>query len=463
MTKKVIFKFLNILPSVKSTLLFIIFLLIIPAHSKTENDFLFPLKSDGNLSFYVDIYQFVNTQRENITEMSYSLNLAQFPLLEDSVTNPIRFTIALYFLDIRGDTLEHIYEQKSIVPDKAVNSQNSGTFVDLKRFSINTDSVTLYLDITNSDLDLSGHVMKKFAVKKFTNSLSISDLFLASHVQKSSGESSFEKLGFTIIPNPLRVFTYSEQTQNMYIYFEINNLKFNSSEPSSYSVNYTISDLAGQEITSHNPPAVIKTNANSARVEIVPIKDLKHGLYLLTLNITDLSTGDHCSASRYFEIYKAQESNNLFLSMTDDDIKKYFDQIKYIATNEEKEIFKNLDAQGKQKFLLNFWRSRDPDPETEENEFMQEHFRRLDYAENKFNGGINSDMGRIYIQYGPPVDIQRQFSLTNINRPLETWYYAIEGKTEFIFVDRSGDGHYVLVHSSHPDEYQNPNWMDVMN
>ncbi|MBN2413253.1 GWxTD domain-containing protein [candidate division KSB1 bacterium] len=394
--------------------------------------------------------------------MSYSLNLAQFSLLEDSVINPIRFTITLNLLDMRGDTLEQICEQKSIKPDSAVNPQNSGVFIDLKRFTIKADTITLHLNIANSARNLSGNVKKKFAVKKYTKALSISDLFFASHVQKSSDKSSFEKHGLIAIPNPLRVFTFGEQTQNIYIYFEINNLEYNSNTPSSYSVNYTISDLTGREITSHNRPAIVKTNTNCARFEIIPLKDLKHGLYLLKMNVTDLLTGNNCSTSRYFEVYEETESNKMFLSMTDEDIKKYYDQIKYIATNEEKEIFRTLDARGKQAFLLNFWSSRDTDPETDENEFMTEHFRRLQYSENKFNGGINSDMGRVLIQYGPPIDIQRQFSTSHINRPVEIWYYALEGKTEFIFVDRSGDGHYVLVHSNHPDEYQNPNWMEVM-
>ena len=102
----------------------------------------------------------------------------------------------------------------------------------------------------------------------------------------------------------------------------------------------------------------------------------------------------------------------------------------------------------------------DGDPSTPENEFMLEHFRRLTYCENTFRGGINSDMGRVYIQYGPPNDIVRDTFTHEFTKPVESWVYALEGTVEFFFVDRLSDGNYLLVHSTHVDEYHNENWMN---
>ena len=89
---------------------------------------------------------------------------------------------------------------------------------------------------------------------------------------------------------------------------------------------------------------------------------------------------------------------------------------------------------------------------------MVEHFRRMAIAEQMFRGGINSHMGRIYIQYGPPVDIERRPISAGTSQIVEIWTYPINGRTEFVFVDLRGDGEYTLVHSNHPDEYQNPDW-----
>ena len=146
--------------------------------------------------------------------------------------------------------------------------------------------------------------------------------------------------------------------------------------------------------------------------------------------------------------------------MSDEESQKYLDQIKYIATDQELKLYNQLNSKGKQEFLLQFWKSRDPDPSTPENEFMIEHFKRLAEVEGQFKGGINSDMGRVYIKYGPPLQIERMGLNVHITHAVEKWIYTINGRTEFVFVDRIGDGTYFLVHSTHLDEFSNPNWQD---
>ena len=85
------------------------------------------------------------------------------------------------------------------------------------------------------------------------------------------------------------------------------------------------------------------------------------------------------------------------------------------------------------------------------------------FCEKNFKGGINSDRGRVYIQYGPPLEVSRQASPIATSKSSEIWTYSINGTTEFVFVDRTGDGNYVLVHSTHPDEIENPEWEDEVN
>jgi hypothetical protein len=91
---------------------------------------------------------------------------------------------------------------------------------------------------------------------------------------------------------------------------------------------------------------------------------------------------------------------------------------------------------------------------------MIDYFRKLEYAEANFSGGINSDMGRIYIQYGPPIEVDRRTGITTTIKSLIIWRYTLDGITEFYFVDRIGDGQFVLVHSTHPDEFNNPDWAE---
>jgi GWxTD domain-containing protein len=129
-----------------------------------------------------------------------------------------------------------------------------------------------------------------------------------------------------------------------------------------------------------------------------------------------------------------------------------------LATGEERKLFDRLDPVGKQQFLLKFWKSKDPDPATPENEFMVEYFKRLAYCEEHFKGGLRSDMARIVLKYGFPVDILRKSDRREYRKPVEIWTYGIDGRTEFVFVDRLEDGQYIMIHSTHPDELHNTNW-----
>ena len=134
------------------------------------------------------------------------------------------------------------------------------------------------------------------------------------------------------------------------------------------------------------------------------------------------------------------------------------DAWKKLATDEERE-----------KFIEDFWHSRDPDPDTEENEFKEEFFERVAYANEHFSSGKPgrlTDRGRIYIKFGKPDEIeshpsgglyQRPYSEgggATSTYPFEKWFYRylpnVESGVELEFVDPSGSGEYRLARN--PDE-----------
>jgi|SRR5579871_38758 len=82
------------------------------------------------------------------------------------------------------------------------------------------------------------------------------------------------------------------------------------------------------------------------------------------------------------------------------------EDVAYIITDEERTAFKRLQTdEEREQFIENFWLRRDPTPDTVENEFKEEHYRRIQYANDHFASGIpgwKTDRGRIYIVFGPP-------------------------------------------------------------
>jgi GWxTD domain-containing protein len=141
------------------------------------------------------------------------------------------------------------------------------------------------------------------------------------------------------------------------------------------------------------------------------------------------------------------------------------EDVTYIITDEERAAFKRLSTdEEREQFIEQFWLRRDPSPDTAENEFKEEHYRRIAYANERFASGIpgwKTDRGRIYITYGPPDENESHPSGGSYERPyeegggttstypFEKWRYRwIEGiGTDVIieFVDPTMTGEYRMT------------------
>ena len=136
---------------------------------------------------------------------------------------------------------------------------------------------------------------------------------------------------------------------------------------------------------------------------------------------------------------------------------KWFDEVNIIMTKAELSVFKALETEeDKKRFQQSFWKMRDPKPETPQNEYMIEFYNRRQYAESRL-GGVNSDMGRIYILLGEPLE-KSNFSGNEGVVDCELWTYKGEGRPGlppfmYVLFFRQGDvGDYRLfypgIHSS---------------
>ena len=97
--------------------------------------------------------------------------------------------------------------------------------------------------------------------------------------------------------------------------------------------------------------------------------------------------------------------------------------VTYIITDEERQAFKRFTTdEERQNFIEQFWLRRDPSPDTEENEYKEEHYRRIAYANERYASGIpgwKTDRGRIYITFGPADEIESHPSGGSYQRPIE--------------------------------------------
>ncbi len=160
--------------------------------------------------------------------------------------------------------------------------------------------------------------------------------------------------------------------------------------------------------------------------------------------------------------------------------KKWLDEdVRWIITDEERSAFKQLsNDEERDQFIEAFWQRRDPTPDTIENEFKEEHYRRIAYANEHFPAGIpgwKTDRGRMYIMYGPADEIESHPSGGTYDRPMEegggttstypfeNWRYRyIEGVgqeiiIEFVDTCMCGDYHMTLDRSEKDALLYTPN------
>lgn len=145
------------------------------------------------------------------------------------------------------------------------------------------------------------------------------------------------------------------------------------------------------------------------------------------------------------------------------------EEVPYIITDDERRTFLSLsNDEEREAFIENFWQRRNPNPDSPENEFREEHYRRIQYANDHFAAGKpgwKTDRGRIYIMWGPPDSIDSHPSGGMYERPIEegggetatfpfeTWHYrylpGIGENIDIEFVDtcQCGDYHFTIDRS----------------
>jgi GWxTD domain-containing protein len=122
----------------------------------------------------------------------------------------------------------------------------------------------------------------------------------------------------------------------------------------------------------------------------------------------------------------------------------FLSKVGYIITREERKIFLELPDAGKDGFVEEFWKRRDPDPETERNEYKAEYEDRLEKAGTFFRGegrpGWLTDRGRIYILFGPPSE-RLTYPMDAAGFCREVWSYGV---FPVVFIDDNCSGNFVM-------------------
>jgi GWxTD domain-containing protein len=315
-----------------------------------------------------------------------------------------------------------------------------------------------------------------------TKLVHISDVTLASTISQSADrEDLFYKNGMVIRPNANQLFGSGLNT--LFYYTEVYNLNAEVSSTGKYTVFSYIADAnlpqpmaAFQKRTSRNlrSPDVVVGTFN--------IKDLPSGSYFLRLAVLNENNESIAEQSRKFFVYNPDVSREApvvsgeesfersqYARMTEEEIDRMVEHTDIVASDGERRRIKSIrDLDERRRYFMTFWNVRDPDPNTAINEYQEQFYSLIQYANdrytNSFDEGWRTDRGRAIVKYGAPTSITPHMFDPGYN-PYEVWEFnniSGEGQAQFIFADLDGFGTFELIHSTVSGERKLSNWQQEL-
>ncbi len=349
--------------------------------------------------------------------------------------------------------------------------------------SIGTDS-TLVRDVPVPEL--------------FTDRLSLSSIELASNLEKATTDGNpLEKVGYIVTPNPSSVF--GEMYNKLFYYAELYLPASLVKAGTTAQITAVIQDGAGHTLvnTTRNQELIAQSIPVLGSLDV---DGLPGDSYKLIISASRNGNEEARAAKTFYyesSIKLSEESaaaaapttptddQGIYLNadiskMSDNELNERFEQARYIASADDKKAWKTItDSEAKRKFFFNFWRKFDK-PTDKPLDFYRIYAQRTEEANKRFTHqktvGWKSDMGRIYMTYGP---CDREFSkpFTTDALPSVVWEYTnmnmivnsnlgeetgelkyTPSLPHFIFIDRQGAGKYVLIHSNVKGETSEPDW-----
>jgi GWxTD domain-containing protein len=197
--------------------------------------------------------------------------------------------------------------------------------------------------------------------------------------------------------------------------------------------------------------------------EIIQLQKLNPGRNQVLMRIENgsLPIGDYTLYIRAFPLSKPSGEEEKYLAATSrtfvvhwrglpngvNNIDLAIEQAVYEAKDSEMSYMRDAKTpEEKQKRFIEFWKKRDPNPNTPRNEKMLAYYAKVEYANKTFKHyieGWRTDMGMVYIIFGPPNNVDRHpFDIDS--KPFEVWSYY-DMNHQFVFVDQTGFGDYRLT------------------
>lgn len=371
------------------------------------------INAQGSLKVNLDQLVYLDSAQNPWLEISYEIPYATVSFLRDSGGYVCRFRLTLEVLDKRNNPLSaEVWERRHRLNDYSLTQRRDLSFMELITAPVPAQGIQARIKLL--DLQSERQATVTFPIK----------------VEKGALVLRLLKSGQI---NPSRTYRLNDTIE---VLAEANPKQLGD------SVRFLVRK-GERAIVSTTLPVVESTGVQRSRF-VLPVAEstepalISSGEYTVEATLTSLATiSPACKTVFYVDIPFYYDDSLWSVKV---------DQLLYIASYEEMKKMKKTPRSERCEAWKGFWQDKDPNPSTEINEKEVEYFERIAYCEEHFargDKGYRSDRARVYLQYGPPDQVEsRPF---DIDQPAqEIWYYYARNLT-FVFVDRFGSGQFVLV------------------
>ncbi len=393
-----------------------------------------PIEASGEPVFFFEAISYASEQPGKARiDVYVQVPYDELRFVKESELFVARYDVVLSLYNPDGQlALERTWTD--VVRVKDFSQTTSNKFYSLSHRPIEADpgNYRANVQIQDQDSKKTARRHRNLLVTDFAkDSLSMSDIMLVNRLSTTGDKRS-------IVPNISG--NVGHLTEGFFLFVEI----YNNSSVDSLMLRWKILDQQQREVLNRT-----QAEATTGRVTQTFLKvdklSLTAGTYFLSVGaepLHNLSIHPALAAltSRTFSVQWSD------LPRVVQDIDKAVDQLRYIARDSDmSHIREATSPEEKKRRFVEFWKKRDPDPQTPENELMEEYYGRIEYTNKNYTHyieGWRTDRGMVYIYLGAPDNVER-YPFQNNSKPYEIWYYN-QINRRYVFVDETGFGDYRL-------------------
>lgn len=408
------------------------------------------------VNFNASLQRFLNENKQTEFEINYKIFNDQLKFIKTDNAYIATIDVSIAFLkDNEVITKKEFTNSIGARTDAAAISSNF-YYLDKISFPLSRDDLIAELTITDRNTKKSAKQL--FPLKTLNENTLLSDLEISQNIKSDNSKSmeKFHRGDYVFYVDPIPIF--SQAQDSLFFYYEIYNLSLSSD--SLYHFTEQIQLKLNDSLIVDFGNAYNIDQIPFKSFKSIPIKDLKEGYYQIDLSVNDLKTQTIKTSTCFFS--KKKTHNNID-RIFDDEESEYL-ILSYFMTGKDKRIWKKLHSEGRSNFIDRFWKTKDPNPKSKDNEFLIDVKKRIEIANRRyshFDKGWTSDLGRIYIKNGEPnekIEKTTSISAKYSKKDYQIWKYNYGSKI-YIFMDMFNSGRYRLIYAKNDyNESTDPKW-----